>query len=103
MNRLYISTADFNAPFDGAQYLSGLGMTGNAARTWPQGRSYWSTANFRAPYDEGYFQDNTLMGIKEDVSVVMRQIPTWAYALGGAGLAWLAYKGYNRKRGKKTK
>jgi hypothetical protein len=93
-NRQYISTADFNAPFDGAHYLSGLGA-------WPTGRSYWSTANFRAPYDHGYFQDNNLMGlgsVKEDMQVVLRQIPTWAYAVGGLGLTYLAYKGYNRKK-----
>lgn len=110
--RQYISTAHFNAPFEGAHYLSGLGQTsrcpgaapGSNLRSlgaWPAGRSYWTTANFRAPYDHGYFQDNTLFGlgsIKEDVTVVFRQIPTWAFLLGGAGLSYLAYKGYTRKK-----
>lgn len=94
MNRQYISTADFNAPFDGAHYLQGLGA-------WPRGRSYWSVANFRAPYDDGYFQDNTLMGLgtlKEDMTVVLRQIPTWGYVAAGLGLSYLAYKGYNKKK-----
>lgn len=157
-DRLYISTADFNAPYDGAQYLQGLGALaydtkqgnfgpgghgggifqttvsgvghvapgpmstqGRAGRgvsvfgpvnipaapgvsglgKWPTGRSYWSTANFRAPYDEGYFQDNDLMGLGsiEDVKVVLRQIPTWAYLLAGAGASYAAWKGY--KKGKK--
>lgn len=93
-NRLYISVADQYAPFDGAHYLQGLG-------SWPTGRSYWSTADFRAPYQNGYFQDNTLLGlgsIKEDLTVVMRQIPTWAFLLGGAGLSYLAYKKYTKKK-----
>lgn len=92
--RHYISVADFNAPFDGAHYLQGLG-------DWPKGRSYWSTANFRAPYANGYFQDNNLMGLgsfKEDISVVFRQVPTWAYIVGGLGLSYLAYKGYTNKK-----
>ena len=96
--RLYISTSDFNSPFSSAHYLSGLGNSN--VPTWPKGRSYWSTANFRAPYANGYFQDNTLMGIKEDLSVVARQVPTWAYVVGGVGLSYLAYKGYNRKKKK---
>lgn len=94
--RQYISTAHFNAPFEGAYYLSGLG---NAA--WPTGRAYYSTAHFRSPYDQGYFQDNNLMGLgafKEDVAVVLRQVPTWAYVLGGVGLSYLAYKGYTKKK-----
>ena len=100
MRRQYISVADFNAPYDGAQYLQGLGA---APSPWPKGRSYWSVANFRAPYDEGYFQDNNLMGlggIKEDLTVLLRQIPTWAFAVGGVGLSYVAYKRYNRKKKK---
>lgn len=96
MNQQYVSVANFNAPFNGAHYLQGLG-------SWPAGRSYFSTANFRAPYDHGYFQDNNLMGLgslKEDVTVVFRQIPTWAYLVGGVGLSYLAYKGYNYKKKK---
>jgi hypothetical protein len=97
-NHKYVSVADFNAPFDGAHYLQGLG---NAHA--PAGRSYWSTANFRAPYDHGYFQDNTLMGlgsVKEDIFVVLRQVPTWAYIVGGLGFSYLAYKSYNAKKEK---
>lgn len=99
--RFYISTADFNAPFDGAHYLQGLGTHEvKPPSPWPKGRSYWSIANFRAPYDQGYFQDNTLMGLgtyKEDVTVVLRQIPTWAFIAGGLGLYYLAYKSYYKK------
>lgn len=94
MNRQYISTAHFNAPYQGAHFLSGLG-------DWPQGRSYWSTANFRAPYNQGYFQDNSLMGFKDNATVVMRQIPTWAFVVSGVGLSYLAYKGYKRNKNKK--
>ena len=88
------SIAHQGAPFKGAYYLSGLG----ASEGWPKGRSYWSVANFRAPYDDGYFQDNDLMGIKEDVSVVARQVPTWAYIAGGLVFSAIAYKAYKGKR-----
>jgi len=94
MNRAYVSTAHFNAPYAGAQYLHGLGAT-------PGRRMYLSTANFRAPYDKGYFQDNTLMGIKEDLAVVTRQIPTWMFAVAGVGLSYVAYKKSNKKPGTK--
>jgi hypothetical protein len=97
MNRQYISTAAFNAPFTGAHYLSGLGA-------WPNGRAYYSTANFRAPYRDGYFQDNSLFGLggfKEDAIVVLRQIPTWAFLAGGAGLSYLAYKAHQAAKKKK--
>lgn len=97
MNHKYVSIADFNAPFNGAQYLHGLGA-------WPPGRSYWSTANFRAPYANGYFQNNTLTGlgasVKEDFFVVLRQVPTWMYVAGGLGFSYLAYKGYQGKKEK---
>lgn len=94
MRRQYISTANFNAPYQGAHYLSGLG-------NWPKGRSYFSTAYFRAPYAKGYFQDNTLMGVKEDAKIVLRQVPTWAYLAVGAGLSFVAYKGYKSRKKKK--
>lgn len=90
MKRLYISVADQFAPFDGAHFLSGLGA-------WPTGRSYWSTAHFRSPYDQGYYQDNNLSGFSEDVQVVLRQVPTAVYALGGLGLLYLGYKAYQGK------
>lgn len=61
MRRMYVSTADFRAPFDAAD-LQGPGR----GPAWPAGRSYWSTANFRAPYDDGYFQNNTLFGVPSD-------------------------------------
>lgn len=116
-NRLYISTADFNAPFDAAN-LSGLGCAVDTGRgifgpgghgggifqttvsglgNWPKGRSYWSIASFRAPYANGYFQDNNLMGL-DDVKIAMRQVPTWAYAAGGASLLYLAWKKYGKKK-----
>jgi len=91
----YVSIADFRAPFDGAQCIQGLG---SPAPGWPAGRSYWTTANFRAPYDKGYFQDNTLMGAKEDVSVALRQIPTWGYLLAGGVLSFVAYKAYKKPK-----
>lgn len=132
-DRVYISTADFNAPYDGAHYLqgvgavqfnakegifgpgghgggifqttvSGVGAAPSEMQSWPKGRSYWSTANFRAPYDQGYFQDNDLMGLgsMQDVQVVLRQVPTWAYALAGVAAAYLAWKAHKKgKRGAK--
>lgn len=156
--RQYISTAHFNAPFEGAHYLSGLGsalfntkqgvfgpgghgggifqttvdglgndamstggragegmsafgpvaippapgVAGLGAASFPKGRSYWSTAHFRAPYDHfGYFQDNNLMGLGNSASVVLRQIPTWAYAVGGIALLYGAHKAYKKVKGKK--
>ncbi len=119
-NRKYISVADFNAPFDGAHFLQGLGSVGYNTKqgifgpgghgggifqttvsglgNWPNGRSYWSTAQFRSPYANGYFQDNTLLGI-EEMNVPLRQIPTWMYALAGFSLLLLARKAY--KKGQK--
>ena len=97
MKRFYISTADFQTPYDGAHFLQGLGD--EAAPPWPTGRTYWTTAHFRSPYDQGYFQDNTMMGlgtITESVRVVARQIPTWAYVAAGVGLAFVAYKKYKK-------
>lgn len=116
--RLYISTADFNAPYDGAHYLSGLGSSGfnvkqgvfgpgghgggifqttvSGLGAWPKGRSYWSTANFRAPYNAGYFQDNNLKGL--DLSVALRQVPTWAYAGVGAAALFFAWKKFNKAK-----
>lgn len=91
MKRQYISVADQFAPFDAA-YLSGLG-----AAQFPVGRSYLSTAHFRSPYDQGYYQDNDLMGFATDARVVLRQVPTWAYAVLGLGLTYLAYKKYSGK------
>lgn len=120
--RQYISTAHFNAPFEGAHYLSGLGTYNTkqgifgpgghgggifqttvdglgAAPSWPKGRSYWSTAHFRAPYDHfGYFQDNNLMGLGNSASVVLRQVPTWAYAVAGIALLYGASKAFKRGR-----
>lgn len=119
VDRVYISTADFNAPYDGAHFLSGLGgpaynvkegifgpgghgggifqTTVQGLGAWPKGRSYWSTANFRAPYNQGYFQDNNLMGI-EDMKIVLRQVPTWAYAGVGALAMIIAYKKYKKAK-----
>jgi hypothetical protein len=51
--RSYIDVSHFHAPFTG-QVLQGLG----AAE-----RQYWEMAWFRAPYHQGYYQDNTLMGL----------------------------------------
>jgi hypothetical protein len=126
-DRLYISTADFNAPYDGAHFLQGVGAvaydpkggvfgpgghgggifqtTVSGLGAWPKGRSYWSTANFRAPYDQGYFQDNNLMGLgsMEDVKVVLRQVPTWAYLVAGGAASFVAWKAYQKgKKGKKA-
>jgi hypothetical protein len=53
MARSYIDVSHFHAPFQG-QVLQGLGGVQ---------RSYWETGWFRAPYHQGYFQDNTLMGL----------------------------------------
>lgn len=119
--RQYISTAHFNAPFEGAQFIHGLGRYNTkqgvfgpgghgggifqttvsglgAAPSFPKGRSYLSTAHFRAPYDSfGYFQDNNLMGI-DSTKVVLRQIPTWVYAVGGGLLLLGAYKSFNKAK-----
>ena len=71
MKRLYVSTADFRAPFDPVQF-QGLGQDPEGdprwhrpapPRRWPPGRSYWETALFRAPYRKGYYQDNSLFGL----------------------------------------
>lgn len=93
--RLYVSTAHFNAPFEGAYYLSGLGAAEPPA-PWPTGRSYWGIQHFRAPYRTGYFQDNNLMGLGGDAQTVLRQIPTWAYVGLGAILVGIAYKKYKQ-------
>lgn len=71
MRRLYVSTADFRAPFDPVPF-QGLGQDPYGdprwhypaqPRRWPRGRSYWETAYFRAPYRKGYYQDNSLFGL----------------------------------------
>lgn len=80
MKRLYVSTADFRAPFDPIPF-QGLGQdpAGDPRwhrpappRRWPSGkapvpgrakRTYWETAYFRAPYRTGYYQDNSLAGL----------------------------------------
>jgi len=68
MRRIYASVAHAYAPFDEAT-LQGLGAVEPGwFRRWPAGRSYQSVANFRAPYDDGYFQDNTLMGLSGVIS-----------------------------------
>lgn len=124
MRRMYISTADFRAPFDPVDF-QGLGN----APTWPAGRSYWSTANFRAPYDDGYFQNNTLFGVPNDFDpsangpklvrryvvsgepvpttlrdamVPFNQINRWVYVGVGAVAmiaAWRSYKKWKKEKG----
>lgn len=126
MRRVYVSTADFRAPYDPVDF-QGLG---NAR--WPAGRSYWNVANFRAPYDDGYFQNNQLFGVPtnldmsreapalvrrfvvsgepvpttlRDVATPLNQVNRWVYAgLGGAALffAHRSYKRWKKEKGKST-
>lgn len=76
MKRLYVSTADFRAPFDPVPF-QGLGQDPagdprwhrpSPPRRWPAGRTYWETALFRAPYRKGYYQDNSLFGLGGDAT-----------------------------------
>jgi hypothetical protein len=78
MKRVYVSTADFRAPFDPIPF-QGLGQDPSGdprwhrpapPRKWPAGvshggtrRTYWETALFRSPYRKGYYQDNSLFGL----------------------------------------
>lgn len=123
MRRMYLSTADFRAPFDAAD-LQGLGKSD---KRWPAGRSYWTTANFRSPYDDGYFQ-NTLFGVPadfdpskdapplvrryvisgepvpttlRDAMVPFNQVSRWVYVGTGLVALFAAYRSY--KRWKKDK
>lgn len=115
---MYISTADFRAPFDPVDF-QGLGTT--ARRRWPPGRSYSDTGNFRAPYDNGYYQNNQLFGVPtsldlksvspdlvrrylvsgepvptglRDASVPFNQVNRWIYAGLGALSLFLGYRSY---------
>ena len=118
MRRMYVSTADFRAPFDPVDF-QGLG----AVR-----RAYYTTANFRAPYDDGFFQNNTLFGVPSnldvganapalvrrfiangepvpttlrDVATPLNQINRWVYAGMGLLALYAAHRSY--KRWKKAK
>lgn len=88
---MYISTADFRAPFDPVDFqglgavnltaerrrLAGLGAVNLTAerRRWPKRRSYWDTGNFRAPYDDGYFQNNQLFGVPSELNLSVAAPP----------------------------
>ena len=125
MNRAYISTADFRAPYDAAT-LQGLGEYGERIGHFPKmGRSYWTVANFRAPYDDGYFQDNDLFGVPpddvvmpasvdrylsggkapstlgRDIAVPFNQIPRWVYIVGGLAGMWVVYQRVQKAKRKK--
>lgn len=121
MDRAYISTADFRAPFDQASF-QGVGAFDEVLE-FPKKpeRQYYSTAWFRAPYRFGYFQDNNLMGTPPDIEPVMtaevsrylnggeapsalsrdwrtpfNQVPFWAYLGMGAFFSVLAYRRYQK-------
>lgn len=119
MNRAYISTADFRAPFDQIS-VQGLGAFDEAQQK-PTQHQYLTTAWFRAPYRFGYFQDNDLMGVPPDIEPVttaevsrylnggeapsalsrdwrtpFNQVPFWAYLGLGAFFSVLAYKRYQK-------
>ena len=81
MKRMYVSTADFRAPFDPVPF-QGLGQdpAGDPRwhqpappRHWPPKRTYWETAYFRAPYRKGYYQDNSLFGLG-DTNTTIRAV-----------------------------
>ena len=125
MRRMYVSTADFRAPFDPVDF-QGLG---DVSTRWPTVRTYWSTANFRAPYDNKYFQDNTLLGVPTDLNpsvnapslvrryvvsgepvpstlrdamVPLNQVNRWVYVgLGVVSLvgAYRSYRKWQKERG----
>lgn len=124
MRRMYVSTADFRAPYDAADF-QGLGNK----PAWPAGRSYWSVADFRAPYDRGYFQNNTLFGVPSDFDpssngpklvrrfvvsgepvptalrnamVPLNQVNRWVYVGVGAVAMVAAYRSYKKWK-KETK
>ena len=95
MNRVYVSTANFRSPYRNVQF-AGLGAAPATQKLapsgWPYGRSYHDTSHFQAPYKTGYFQDNSLFGVPENV----KQGILVAVALGvGAvalGLIWSMQK-----------
>jgi hypothetical protein len=91
MRRLYVSVADFRAPFDPVPF-QGLGQDPYGdprwhhpaePRRWPRGRTYWETAYFRAPYRKGYYQDNSLFGLGAEASGAV-SIQALQAALGAA-------------------
>lgn len=121
---MYVSTADFRAPFDPVDF-QGLGAV---ERRWPKARSYWDTGNFRAPYDDGYFQNNALFGVPpgldlssqapslvrryvangepvptglRDAVTPLNQVNRWVYAGLGVGalvLGWRSYKKWQKQK-----